>query len=315
MNVSIIVPCKEIDSMTIRCISECLKLDYESYEIIVLPDNSSKKSKDDRLRIINTGKVKPALKRNVGMENARGKFFAFIDSDAYPKKDWLKNAMKYFSDKKVGLVGGPNLTPRESNFAEKISGKVLSNFLVSGEASIRYKIVKNKYTNELPSCNYISRREISPKYTPYFLTAEDSKFCFDISKKGYEILYAGDVRVYHHRRDNLFKHLKQMFIYGRDIAWLSKKEFTLDKIYYSLLSLGVIGFVVGVISSFYSIFFRNIFLSILLVYLLLMLFTSFYRNIKYTFFVFLVSVGTHFSYGFGWLKGFFTKHKLDDRIK
>jgi len=315
MKVSIIIPCKEIDSMTIKCVSECLKLDYKDFEIILLPDESSKKSKDEKLRIINTGKVKPALKRNIGMSVSNGDFFAFIDSDAYPRKNWLKNAMKYFSDEKIGLVGGPNLTPPEGNFAEKISGKVLSNFLISGNANIRYKISKNQYVRELPSCNYISRRKISPKYNPYFLTAEDSKFCFDIEKKGYKLLYARDVIVSHHRRNTLFKHLKQMFIYGRDIAWLSKKEFTIDKIYYSLLSLGVLGFFLGLVFSFYNLFFRNIFLTILLFYLTIIFMTSVYKNIKYTFYIFLISIGTHFSYGFGWLKGFLTKHKKNENVK
>ena len=53
------------------------------------------------------------------MEKAEGKYLAFIDDDAYPRKDWLKNAVKYFdSSRKIGIVGGPNLTPREANFAE-----------------------------------------------------------------------------------------------------------------------------------------------------------------------------------------------------
>jgi len=306
VRVSIIIPCKEIDEMTIKCIKDCLDLDYDDFEIIVLPDFTDRKSKDSRLKIIESGKVKPALKRNIGMRESSGEFFAFIDSDAYPRSDWLRNAMKCFEEDvngEIGIVGGPNLTPVEGNFAEKVSGYALSNFNVSGAACIRYKVSKNQYAKELPSCNYVSRREASSEYDSCFLTAEDSRFCFICSKNGYKILYANDVVVYHHRRDSFKKHLKQMFIYGRDIAWLMKKEFSFDKLYYGILSLFVLLVIAGLVGSFFSDTLRVIYLICLIVYLLIMLFSSFHEELRMSLVVFVLSVGTHFSYGVGWLYG------------
>ena len=334
--ISIIIPCIDINQKTIKCIGECLNLDYDEFEIIVLPDQTTRKSKHEKLKIIETGKVKPALKRNIGMDKANGKYFAFIDDDAYPKKDWLKNAVRYFEDgdegygddggygngigysignggkriksnnsEKIGIVGGPNLTPEDSNFEEKVSGYVLSNYFVSGRACIRYKIAKNENVNELPSCNYISRK-LGIKYDHLFLTAEDSKFCFDYIKEGYKVLYASDVVVYHHRRDSFKKHIKQMFIYGRDIAWLTKKEFSWDKMHYSLLSLFVIGFFIGLLGSFFNDIIKNIFSILLFIYFIIMLFTSIHKNVKTSWLVFITSIATHFSYGIGWLKGIFS---------
>jgi cellulose synthase/poly-beta-1,6-N-acetylglucosamine synthase-like glycosyltransferase len=319
MKVSIIIPCKEIDFLTEKCLRECLKLDYPDYEILVLPDGFDKKRlkkfNNKKIRIIETGKVKPAVKRNLGMKKARGEFFAFIDSDAYPEKDWLKNAIKYFKDSKVGLVGGPNLTPIEGNIDEKISGYVLANFWVSGLANIRYKISNNKFVKELPSCNYISKKEISPEYKEGFLTAEDSKFCFDIKKRGYKILYAKDIIVYHHRRDSIKKHIKQMFIYGRDIAWLAKEEFSLNMFYFSLLSLFVIGFWAGTILSLFYPSIRNIFLFLLFFYFLVMIFTNIHKKLKISIFVTTVSIITHFAYGIGFLYGVFVKNKNETHVK
>ena len=313
MKISIIIPCMEINEQTIKCIRECLKLDYEDFEILVLPDHTNKKSKDDRLRIIETGKVKPALKRNLGMEKAEGDLYAFIDDDAYPRKDWLKNAVKYFEDENIGIVGGPNLTPKEANFAEQVSGYVLSNFLTSGAAAIRYKIANNQYSKELPTCNYISRK-LNIKYDPNFLTAEDSKYCFDTWNKGYKVLYANDIIVYHHRRDSLWKHVKQMFIYSRDIAWLTKKEFSFDKLYYSLPSFGLLVFIFGLMGSFLYDFIKNGFLIVLSIYFIMMILTSLNKNIKTSLIVFVISIATHFSYGFGWLKGIFSRPEKDEIV-
>jgi glycosyltransferase involved in cell wall biosynthesis len=313
--VSIIIPCREIDSETEKCIEECLKLDYNNFEIIVLPDDADSKTlrkfRDKKIKIIKTGKVRPAFKRNTGMKKAKGEFFAFVDSDAYPEKEWLKNALKYFDDEKIGLVGGPNLTPPDANFWEKISGYSLANFWVSGFADIRYKISKNQFTHELPSCNYISRKKTSPEYDPSFLTAEDSKFCFDIKKKGYKIFYAGDVIVYHHRRNSFKKHLKQVWIYARDIAWLTKEDFSFDKIYYSLTAIFSVGFLFLLIWGFFNEFTRDIFLILAGFYFLIMFFTSIHENLKTTCAVFLTSVLTHFANGFGCLYGIFTKKKTE----
>jgi len=303
MKVSIIIPCKEINKDTKKCIDECLKLEYDDFEILVLPDKKPKiKLSSKKVRIITTVGT-PSLKRNLAMEKAKGDFYAFIDSDAYPRRDWLKNAIKYFQDSDIGIAGGPNLIPENAGFWEKISDCVLSNFWASGFAFVRYKTTRNQFVKELPSCNYIARKSASEEFLQDYLTAEDSKFCFDCLKKGYKVLYAKDVVVYHHRRNSLSRHLKQVFIYGRDIAWLTKKDFSLDKLYFSINSIGVLGFILGIILSFFSFPVRLIFLYLLFLYILIMLVVSIKENLKTSFFVFITTITTHFSYGLGWLYG------------
>lgn len=311
--VSIIIPCISINDQCIKCIRKCLALDYPDFEIIVLPDSCSKRSKIDKLRIIETGKVKPAMKRNKAMEIAEGQFFAFIDDDAYPMRDWLKNAMKYFEDEKIGLVGGPNLTPPEANFAEQVSGHVLSNLFVSGQAAIRYKVAENQESWELPSCNYISRN-LGIRYDSNFLTAEDSKYCFDVWDKGYKVFYAGDVQVNHHRRETLWKHVKQMYVYSRDIAWLTKDNFSFDKLYYIIPSLGLLVFILGLFGIYYDIY-SNLILAGFAIYFILMALGSFKKNIFFSLVVFGISVATHFAYGIGWLKGIFTKSEKGAKVR
>lgn len=313
--VSIIVPCRRIDEMTGKCIEECLKLDYEDFEILVLPDEEDKeiikKFDNKKLKVISSGKVKPSFKRNSGMEKATGEFFAFIDSDAYPKKDWLENAVRYFRNEKIGMVGGPNLTPPEGNFWEKVAGYSMANFLVSGHAAIRHKISKNQLVTELPSCNYIVRKSVAPKYDSRFLTAEDTKFCFDIRKKGFKILYAGDVVVFHHRRNSLGKFLKQNFVYGRDNLWLMKSEFSKNKLHFLITLFGVLGFAAGIILSLFFPLVRNIFLILVGIYGVLFLFTSIRKNLKISFWTFFASLITPFAHGIGSLYGLFTRQKFN----
>src|SRR3989344_8577635 len=129
--ISIIIPCKIIDRYTRECIESCLNLDYDNFEILVLSDEIIKHEKwNKKVEIIKTGEIVPAEKRNLGMkiaEKSGADFYAFIDSDAYPKKDWLKRAREHLKNEKVGIVGGPNLTPPQASFWEKVSGYVLAN--------------------------------------------------------------------------------------------------------------------------------------------------------------------------------------------
>jgi len=306
--VSIIIPSRRFDPMTEKCINECLKLDYDNFEIILSLGVKDTNFKNKKVKIIEAGEVTPSIKRNLAIKQAGGESLAFIDSDAYPEKDWLKNAIKYFEDKSIGLVGGPNLTPKEGNFSERVSGYVLSNFWATGLAYVRYNRTRNQVVSALPSCNYISRKEISPEYNSGYLTAEDIQFCSAINKKGYKILYAGDVVVYHHRRDTLKKHIKQMFIYGRDMGWLSKEDKSINKAYISLLSFFTLGFFMGIILSFFAGWARILFLDLTLVYLILILVTSIHENLKMTLATTFTTILTHFSYGFGFIYSILKKN-------
>ena len=94
--ISIIIPCKEIDSYAKECVDYCKQLNYESYEIVLLPDDTS--IEIDDVKVISTGQITPGEKRNIGIANSSGALCAFLDSDAYPREDWLQNAAKYFED-------------------------------------------------------------------------------------------------------------------------------------------------------------------------------------------------------------------------
>ena len=101
--VSIIIPCKNIDDYTKECIEYCKRLDNVVFEILLLPDYSTEVI--EGVTTIATGSVSPGTKRNIGVKNSTGEFCAFIDNDAYPRSDWLANALKYFEDPQVGGVG------------------------------------------------------------------------------------------------------------------------------------------------------------------------------------------------------------------
>ena len=182
--VSIIIPCKNVDDYTNECIEHCKRVDYADFEIILLPDYNEELI--NGVRIIATGPVSPGNKRNIGVKNSNGAFCAFIDNDAYPRSDWLTNALKYFEDPTVGGVGGPGLTPEADGFMQKAGGYVLSSFMV-GNLSSRYKTKSCFESDDIHSCNFIARKTVleaaggwNEKYWP----GEDTLMCLAIKETG-----------------------------------------------------------------------------------------------------------------------------------
>jgi cellulose synthase/poly-beta-1,6-N-acetylglucosamine synthase-like glycosyltransferase len=110
--ISIIIACKEIGDYAEECIKHCRQLDYENYEIILLPDSVTENVQG--VKAIPAGPVTPGAKRNIGVANSDGEICAFIArADARPEKSWLRNAISYFKDSEVAAVGGPGITPPE----------------------------------------------------------------------------------------------------------------------------------------------------------------------------------------------------------
>jgi len=310
MDISIIIPFAKWNNNADKCVKKCLKLNYKDFEIILLPDFKFNKKFNKKVRVIETGKVKPSVKRNIGVKEAKGSIIAFIDDDAYPKKDWVNKALKYLKKDEVGIVGGPNLTPRDSSLLEKASGDIFSSFLGAGGFALRYSAKKFKEVNELPSCNLFVKKELFNKtkgFDTSLLTAEDAKLCFQIKKLGKKVIYAPDVVVYHHRRRLFYPHLRQVFIYGRDKAFLIKEDFSLNKLFYFFPALLVLGLIIGGILSFFNFYLKCIYLLVIFIYLILDLISSLSVNLKRSPLVFIGTLLTHISYGIGFIWGMLRK--------
>jgi len=304
--VSIIIPCKNIDDYTKQCVDYCKKLDYEDFEILLLPDDASEKI--DGVRVIATGHVSPGRKRNIGIASANRDFCAFIDSDAYPRVDWLSNAVKYFDDPQIAAVGGPGLTPEEDCAMQRASGHVLSSFMV-GDLSSRYKAERSFASDDIHSCNFIARKTVlkevggwNEKYWP----GEDTLICLAMKKLGKKLVEASDVVVYHHRKPLFRKHLKQIAMFGLHRGFFAKRfQGNSFKLTYLIPSLLVLSLFTGVLTSFINPLLANALLLAMSLYLILGLIATLseVRNVGLILPVWFGITATHIVYGASFLVG------------
>ncbi len=115
-----------------ECIKSLLEQTYlEKYEIIVICDYDLKLaigSNNIEVKVLRINDKGLSQKRNAGIKVAKGEIIAFIDDDAVADKYWLENLIKYYSDKKVGCVGG-RIDPI---FKDKIPGWLEGNEMCLG---------------------------------------------------------------------------------------------------------------------------------------------------------------------------------------
>jgi cellulose synthase/poly-beta-1,6-N-acetylglucosamine synthase-like glycosyltransferase len=308
--VSIIIPVREINDYIRESIPYILKLDYSNYEVIIFPDTASDE-KFDKTKIIPTGRIGPAEKRDLALKYAEGEILAFLDDDAYPRSDWLKNAARHFEDERIGAVGGPAVTPQNDNLLRQASGKVYESKLCSGNYAYRYIPGKLMEVDDFPSVNLIVRKDVFEQaggFDSTYYPGEDTKLCLDITKKiGKRIIYDPEVYVWHHRRELFAQHMKQITNYALHRGYFAKTlPETSFRFSYFVPSLFLMGLVLGPIACLLIPFLWPAYFGVLGIYVLALLVSII--NMKDIKLAFLTMAGifiTHIGYGFYFIKGLF----------
>ena len=275
--VSIIIPFTALNRYVFECIENCLNLNYSNFELILLPDYEIKLPQEfqtPKIKIIETGNVIIAKKRNIGINFSDSDFYAFIDSDAYPIRDWLKNAIESFSkSREIWAVGGPNITPPREDIYKKSVGNSLKSFLISGKNSFRKKVVKNRFCYDLPSCNLIIKKEaidVLKGFNEKFELGEDIELCTRIIKENKKIYYSNKTIVYHHNRGLFLPFLFQRITYGLIIFKLIKTKTSLHTLSLFTPLIFLLFLIFGAIISIFNKVIFYIWLSVVVFYLLIL---------------------------------------------
>lgn len=97
--ISVIVPVYNVEPYLERCIESIVDQTYQNWQMILVDDGSMDQSgsicdryagKDDRIQVIHKTNGGLSDARNCGIEKADGQYIAFVDSDDFVQKDFLK---------------------------------------------------------------------------------------------------------------------------------------------------------------------------------------------------------------------------------
>ncbi len=308
--VSVVIACPAPSAYLTECLEALAHQTYPHFEVIVLPDAPADLGPHPfDLRVLPTGKTRPAEKRNEGIRAARGEVVAFIDDDAYPVSSWLEQAVKYFTLPDVGGLGGPGVTPPNDPFLAQAGGRVYANLFVSG--NFRYRYIGDRVrhaVDDFPSCNLFVRADVLRAIGGYrtdFWPGEDTILCADVvlgQKK--RIVYDPWALVYHHRRPLFGPHLRQVGRYALHRGHFAKRfPATSLRLSYLIPTLFVLGLAVGAGASFLHPWLRLAYLTALAAYGLLTLLSSFDPHPLMWLTTWLGVIATHLVYGVRFLLG------------
>ncbi|HZS34840.1 MAG TPA: glycosyltransferase, partial [Methylomirabilota bacterium] len=111
-----VVVCSYNGSRTIReCLEGLLRLDYPSFEVIVVDDGSTDATpaiaREYGFRVLSTPNRGLSHARNLGWRTAAGEIVAYLDDDAFPDPHWLRYLAAAFLSSDHAAIGGPNIPP------------------------------------------------------------------------------------------------------------------------------------------------------------------------------------------------------------
>ena len=110
---SVIVPVYNVEIYLPRCIDSILSQSFTDFELILVddgsPDNCGKicdeyALKDSRVRVFHKSNGGVSSARNLGLDNVRGEWVTFIDSDDYVEVDYLKELIDAQQKNQVDYV-------------------------------------------------------------------------------------------------------------------------------------------------------------------------------------------------------------------
>ena len=203
-SVSVIIPCKTAADLCPELLPALTNQSVKPLEVLIITDKLCPGL--------------PAEKRDFAAKKSVGSVLTFIDSDAYPDKDWLKNALTHFKNPKISAVCGPGLTPPSNSVRQKISGLVWSTTIGAGPYTYRNRREKSRLVDDYPSFNLLVKKtyfQAVNGFNTQFWPGEDTKLCHDlVYKLKKQILYHPNILVFHHRRPVFLPHLQQISRYG-----------------------------------------------------------------------------------------------------
>jgi glycosyltransferase len=191
-----------------------------NFEVIIVEDGSTKPCREVVRRYDGKVDVKYFFKdnegrsiaRNYGMERATGSYFIFFDSDCVIPADYFEKLNRFAAERPLDCFGGPDAADSSFTPTQKAINHAMTSFLTTG--GIRGgKISLEKFTPRTFNMGF-SRKVYETTVGFREMFSEDIDMSTRIRMAGFSIGLYPDLPVYHKRRVDFRKFLRQVYVFG-----------------------------------------------------------------------------------------------------
>jgi glycosyltransferase involved in cell wall biosynthesis len=283
----------------------------KNFEIVLVEDGSSRPSNEVADKYSGQLSIKYIAKsntgrsdsRNVGMQNASGAYFVFVDSDCIIPHCYFETLEKELENNYADCFGGPDKAHESFSDIQKAINYAMTSFWTTG--GIRGgKINMEKFVPRTFNMGF-SRKVYDSVGGFRDMFGEDIDISMRIREAGFSTKLYRDVFVYHKRRVSLKKFYKQVNVFGIARINLYRLYPESLKPVHALPAIFTLGSILLLIVSFFLPFFLLPF-----AFFTLLIFTdSLIRN-KSLNIAFLSVIACYFQlygYGTGFLQSFVGK--------
>ena len=191
-----------------------------NFEVIVVEDGSSVPCREVVEKYAQIIPVKYFFKpnegrsiaRNYGMEHAEGDCFIFFDSDCVIPADYFEKLERMSAEEPFDCFGGPDAADASFTPVQKAINHAMTSFLTTG--GIRGgKVRLEKFTPRTFNMGFT--REVYDKVGGFReMFSEDIDMSTRIRLAGFSIGLYPELPVYHKRRVDFRKFLRQVYVFG-----------------------------------------------------------------------------------------------------
>lgn len=205
--ISIVVPIYNVEQYLDKCIESILKQTYENIEIILVNDGSTDNSanicnkyekKDTRIKVIHKKNGGLSDARNIGINNAKGKYIIFIDSDDWIDINMVKNlysiSLKYNAD----IVQGEYIEAYKED--DIIKNNMNKEEIICNSDQMLESLYGDKYVKSVVVWNKIYKKDLFENIRfPKGKLNEDEFTTYKIFHKA-KVIVDTDITVYYYRQ-------------------------------------------------------------------------------------------------------------------
>ena len=224
--INIVIPSIQLSEELVYCLQKLNNQTYKNFFVTIVLDFKNKKKLPKlkyKLNILLSGKKNMSYKRNFAVKKFQSDLIAFLDSDAYPNKDWLRIANKFFK-KTTNLntiSGGPSIPFPKQSYNEMLCHYAKRSFYVTGYLNFRKYKSKSRYCDWIESCNMFIKRALYLRHGGMSVKkylGEDKELIARLKKSDHSIkvFFNSKLFIYHKERD-IKKFLLQRVVFGSDL--------------------------------------------------------------------------------------------------